>query len=162
MEYLITKIFNRKIMIVGQGQKVVAVCFNNQSDFSRYLKSSTENDQSVALNNLKNQLSEYETGSRKQFDIKMLLSGTKFQQQVWGQISRIPYGQKMTYLEVAKAISKPRSYRAVANAIGKNPIAIVIPCHRVLKSNGDLGGYSSGIDIKKLLLQKENINYNQV
>ena len=90
----------------------------------------------------------------------MKLNGTKFQLKVWGYLKKIPLGVVKTYSQVAKAIGKPLAVRAVANAIGKNPLAPQIPCHRVIRSDGSLGGYSGkgGIKTKKLLLKKEGIN----
>ena len=90
---------------------------------------------------------------------KMILKGTKFQLRVWNYLKTIPKGQVRTYLDVAKAINKPKAARAVANAVGKNPNAPKIPCHRVIRSDGSLGGYSGpgGIKTKKKLLKKEGI-----
>ena len=89
----------------------------------------------------------------------MKLIGTKFQLAVWNYLIKIPKGQVKTYAEVAKAIKKPLAVRAVANAIGKNPYAPKIPCHRVIRSDGSLGGYSGkgGVKTKKLLLKNEGI-----
>ena len=89
----------------------------------------------------------------------MKLKGTKFQLKVWNYLKKIPRGKVKTYSEVAKAIGKPLAVRAVANAIGKNPLAPQIPCHRVIRSDGSLGGYSGkgGIKAKRLLLKKEGI-----
>ena len=89
----------------------------------------------------------------------MVLKGSKFQKKVWSYLKKIPRGKLKTYSQVAKAIGKPRAVRAVATAIGKNPYAPRIPCHRVIRSDGSLGGYSGkgGIKTKKLLLNKEGI-----
>ena len=89
----------------------------------------------------------------------MKLKGTKFQLKVWNYLKKIPRGKVKTYSEVAKSIGKPLAVRAVANAIGKNPLAPQIPCHRVIRSDGSLGGYSGkgGIKTKRLLLKKEGI-----
>ena len=89
----------------------------------------------------------------------MTLKGTKFQLKVWKYLKKIPKGQTRTYSDVAKAINKPKSVRAVANAIGKNPYAPKIPCHRVIRSDGSLGGYSGkgGINTKRKLLKSEGI-----
>jgi len=84
--------------------------------------------------------------------------GTVFQRSVWAALQKIPLGTMCSYLDVAKMIGKPKSVRAVANAIGANPICVFIPCHRVIKSDGTLGGFSSGISIKKKLLLQEGIN----
>jgi methylated-DNA-[protein]-cysteine S-methyltransferase len=92
---------------------------------------------------------------KKETDLK----GTSFQLKVWGYLRKIPRGSVRTYSQVAKSIGKPLAVRAVANAIGKNPYAPRIPCHRVIRSNGSLGGYSGkgGVKTKKLLLKKEGI-----
>ena len=89
----------------------------------------------------------------------MKLKGTKFQLKVWSYLRKIPRGSLKTYSQVAKAIGKPRAIRAVANAIGKNPYAPKIPCHRVIRSDGSLGGYSGkgGIKTKRFLLKKEGV-----
>ena len=89
----------------------------------------------------------------------MKLVGTKFQQKVWAYLRKIPYGSVKTYSQVAKGIGKPLASRAVANAIGKNPYAPKVPCHRVIRSDGSLGGYSGkgGRKTKKFLLKKEGI-----
>ena len=92
--------------------------------------------------------------------LDMILKGTKFQLKVWKYLITIPKGQIRTYSEVAKAIKKPKAVRAVANAIGKNPYAPKIPCHRVIRSDGSLGGYSGrgGVNTKKKLLKLEGIS----
>ena len=89
----------------------------------------------------------------------MILKGSKFQVKVWKYLKKIPKGQTRTYSDVAKAINKPKSVRAVANAVGKNPYAPKIPCHRVIRSDGSLGGYSGkgGINTKRKLLKSEGI-----
>ena len=90
----------------------------------------------------------------------MMLNGTKFQLKVWAYLKKIPRGKVKTYSQVAKSIGKPLAVRAVANAIGKNPYAPKIPCHRVIRSDGSLGGYSGkgGVKTKRLLLRKEGIS----
>ncbi|MDC0420290.1 MGMT family protein [Candidatus Pelagibacter sp.] len=90
----------------------------------------------------------------------MNLRGTKFQLKVWNYLKKIPKGKVKSYLDVAKAIGKPKAFRAVANAVGKNPYPPLIPCHRVIRSDGSLGGYSGkgGIKEKKQLLLKEKAN----
>ena len=92
------------------------------------------------------------------------LKGTKFQIKVWNYLKKIPKGKLRTYSQVAKAINKPLAVRAVANAIGKNPFPPMIPCHRVVRSDGSLGGYSGkgGLTTKKVLLKKEKIHLKQL
>ena len=87
----------------------------------------------------------------------MKIEGTEFQRKVWNEIMKIPRGETKTYKQIAEKIGKPKSYRAVANACGKNPYPVVIPCHRVIKSDGSIGGYSAkgGIKRKRMLLANE-------
>ncbi|MDA0995937.1 MAG: MGMT family protein [Proteobacteria bacterium] len=94
----------------------------------------------------------------------MILKGTKFQIKVWEFLKTIPKGTVTTYSKVAEAIGYPKAVRAVANAIGNNPNPIIVPCHRVIRANGTIGGYSGigGIKKKKALLRKENIKLNQL
>tara|TARA_B100001287_G_scaffold155744_1_gene131010 strand:+ start:1007 stop:1282 length:276 start_codon:yes stop_codon:yes gene_type:complete len=91
----------------------------------------------------------------------MKLEGTNFQRTVWKEISKIPFGETRTYKDLATAIGKPNSSRAVANACGKNPYPVIIPCHRVIRSDGKLGGYSGvgGVKKKKELLKLENVKF---
>ena len=104
----------------------------------------------------KNQLIEYFEGKRKIFSIPIDLQGTRFQLKVWNELIKIPYGTTTTYLEIAKRIGNPKAVRAVGTAIGKNPICIIIPCHRVISSDGSIGGYSGGVDNKKKLIYLES------
>lgn len=106
------------------------------------------------------QLNEYFEGKRKEFDLPLKLEGTKFQKQVWRELTKIPYGQTRSYKDIALAIANPKAVRAVGMANNKNPISIVIPCHRVIGSNGDLIGYAGGLEIKKELLNLEKANLN--
>jgi len=101
------------------------------------------------------QLDEYFRGVRKTFSLKLLLQGTPFQKIVWQQLNKIPHGKMVSYGDVARAIGKPKAYRAVGNANNKNPIAIIIPCHRVIGSDGKLVGYGGGLWRKEWLLNHE-------
>jgi len=101
------------------------------------------------------QLDEYFKGARKNFSLKLLLHGTPFQKLVWQRLEKIPYGKLVSYGDVARTIGKPNAYRAVGNANNKNPIPIIIPCHRVIGSNGKLVGYGSGLWRKEWLLNQE-------
>ena len=102
------------------------------------------------------QLDEYFKGERSEFDLLLNPKGTPFQQSVWKELLNIPYGKTRTYLEQTKQIGDPKTIRAVASANGKNPIWIVIPCHRVIGSDGSLTGYAGGVWRKKWLLEHES------
>ncbi|KEI34794.1 methylated-DNA--protein-cysteine methyltransferase [Francisella sp. W12-1067] len=108
------------------------------------------------LDRAKKELDEYFKGQLKSFSIPLKLIGTDFQKQAWQELLKIPYGKTISYLEQAQNIGKAKAYRAVANANGKNPISIIVPCHRVINANGKLGGYTGGIEKKIFLLNCEN------
>lgn len=101
------------------------------------------------------QILEYLEGKRRRFDLPLDLRGTPFQRAVYEELLRIPYGEKRSYAEVARAIGRPRAVRAVGAANGANPIPLVVPCHRVIASNGHLGGFGGGLPLKKQLLAME-------
>ncbi|WP_044419094.1 methylated-DNA--[protein]-cysteine S-methyltransferase [Halarcobacter anaerophilus] len=105
---------------------------------------------------LQKELKEYFEKKRENFTIPLQLVGTPFQQSVWKILQLIPYGETISYLDEAKLLKNEKAVRAVANANGRNPISIIIPCHRVIASGGKIGGYSSGIDKKIELLKLEN------
>ncbi len=107
------------------------------------------------------QLKEYLDGERKDFSIDFSFSASDFQTKVWQELLKIPYGEKRSYKQIAQAINNPRASQAVGSAIGKNPLLIVIPCHRVLRSDASLGGFSAGLDKKEFLLDLESIDYNK-
>lgn len=102
------------------------------------------------------QLNEYFEGSRKQFDLKLNPNGTDFQKKIWNLLESIPYGKTTSYLELSKLHGDVKAIRAVANANGKNPLWIIIPCHRVIGSDGSLTGYAGGLHRKKWLLEHES------
>lgn len=102
------------------------------------------------------QINEYFEGSRKTFDLKLNPEGTAFQKKVWNALLEIPFGTTTSYLELSKKLGDPKAIRAVAAANGKNPLWIVVPCHRVIGSNGDLTGYAGGLHRKKWLLEHES------
>jgi methylated-DNA-[protein]-cysteine S-methyltransferase len=101
------------------------------------------------------QLKEYFAGERTTFDIPIGLGGTDFQRKVWMEVGRIPFGQTTTYMKISKKLGNPGAIRAVGVAIGANPILVVLPCHRVLGSDGHLTGYAGGLERKKALLELE-------
>lgn len=101
------------------------------------------------------QLLEYFAGERKNFDLPLQLNGTEFQLNVLEQLQHIPYGETTSYADIAKRIGKPKAFRAVGAANRRNPIPIIVPCHRVIGSNGDLTGFGGGLDTKEALLRLE-------
>jgi methylated-DNA-[protein]-cysteine S-methyltransferase len=101
------------------------------------------------------QLAEYFAGRRRTFDVPLRLDGTPFQQRVWRELVRIPYGRTITYAELARRVGNPSASRAVGNANGRNPVSIIVPCHRVIGADGRLTGYAGGGDVKRRLLEWE-------
>lgn len=104
----------------------------------------------------KKQIDEYLAGKRREFDIPLLMVGTEFQKSVWSALMKLPYGETSTYLQLAKSINKESAVRAVANATGANALGLIIPCHRIIGSNGKLVGYAGGLPAKKRLLELES------
>ena len=101
------------------------------------------------------QLGAYFAGERRSFDVALQPAGTPFQQRVWAELSRIPYGETISYAELAKRVGSPNGFRAVGQANGRNPISVIVPCHRVIGANGSLAGYGGGADRKRFLLDLE-------
>lgn len=112
----------------------------------------------MILQKTRNQLNEYFEGQRKAFDLKLDLQGTDFQMKVWQQLLKIPYGETRSYKDIAKVLKSPQACRAVGTANGKNPISLIVPCHRVINSGGGLGGYAGGLPTKTTLLNLEKVH----
>lgn len=115
-----------------------------------------------AFDDAVDQLEEYFRGERQEFDLQLDLVGTAFQRRVWEALQTIPYGETRSYGEIARQIGSPAAFRAVGLANGRNPIGIIVPCHRVIGSNGSLTGYGGGIDRKKALLGLEKSNSSTI
>lgn len=113
------------------------------------------------LTKVKKQLQEYFTGNRKVFDLEIDFTGTTFQKKVWSALLKIPYGETVSYQDIANRIGNPKAVRAVGGAIHRNPLLIVIPCHRVIGKNGDLTGFAYGMNAKRKLLELENSCYGE-
>ena len=124
--------------------------------------STTQNDDDPSamriLDTAERQLREYFDGSRINFDVPLDLRGTDFQLGAWRALCRIPYGTTVSYADQAAMIGSPRATRAVGSANGRNPIPIIVPCHRVVARDGSLGGYSLGLDMKRALLALEGVS----
>lgn len=112
-------------------------------------------DKKGVLTGVRRELDEYFAGRLKKFTTKLAFNGTPFQNAVWKQLTRIPYGETVSYMELANRIENPKAVRAVGMANGANPIAIIVPCHRVVGSNGSLTGFGGGLPTKRALLELE-------
>lgn len=124
------------------------------------LKATYQQHPSVILELTKTQLSEYFEGQRQSFDVPILFAGTDFQKSVWKALLSIPYGRTSTYLQLSKQLGNQLAIRAVASANGANALSILVPCHRIIGSDGSLVGYAGGLNTKKKLLQLENAPIN--
>jgi len=137
-------------LLVGVAQnKIAQISFNQPQNSLKGIKPKI-------VTTLETQLLEYFNGHRKAFQIEYSLSGTDFQKEVWQKLQDIPYGKTISYGKLAAQLGDVKKIRAVANAVGKNPIPIVIPCHRVVGMHGDLTGYIGGLANKKFLIELES------
>ena len=137
-----------KIYIAEENNKIIEINLDSK-------KNNYEIKNTKVLNLAEKQLLEYFEGKRKKFDLPLKLKGTPFQEKVWNELLKIPYGETRTYGEIAKNIEKPKAARAVGMANHNNPISIVVPCHRVIGVNNRLVGYGLGLDKKQYLLELE-------
>lgn len=141
-----------KIGIVENGTAITRV------DFGEIIPRDVELTETDLLKKANEELQEYFDGKRKLFDIPLAPQGTEFQQKVWKVLQEIPYGKTYSYKDVAIKVGNEKASRAVGMANNKNPIAIFIPCHRVIGANGKLVGYAGGLDVKEMLLAMEKEN----
>ena len=120
-------------------------------------KIDSNNERSMLSDKIFDQIDKYLKGEVKKFDIydKLEITGTDFQKSIWQELINIPYGETRTYKDIAQKISNPKALRAVGTAIGKNPFFIIIPCHRVIRSDGKMGGFAYGLGVKEKLLDLE-------
>ena len=135
-----------KLRLVASEKGLVAIDVRNNA--KQEVTAKNPSAQAVLIQT-KKQLEQYFAGKRKSFDIALDLVGTEFQVQAWRALCRIPFGKTISYGQQAANIKKPKAFRAVGSANGKNPIPIIVPCHRVVASDGSLGGYSLGLRMKK-------------
>ncbi len=142
------------LYVVASPHGLEGVFFNKQS-FTLVQQIGLATPAEQVLTKTINQLNEYFGGQRKIFDLPVNPEGTTFQQDVWKAVARIPFGQTMAYRDIARMINKPKAVRAVGSAIGKNPLGIIIPCHRIIAADGSLGGYAGGLGVKRQLLALE-------
>lgn len=123
-------------------------------------KIDSDNQKNELTDDVNKQINQYLIGKRNTFDFNYFAYGTYFQKAVWNQLINSEYGQTYSYKEIAILIKKPNAQRAVGNAVNKNPLWLVIPCHRVIKHNHSIGGYNNNVDLKIKLLEIEKINKN--
>ena len=145
-----------QLQLVAHDHALVAVKWDNEDPKRLRLASLSEHVTHPVLLKTEQQLREYFQGQRQVFDLPLDLDGTLFQQQVWQALQHIPYGQTRSYKEIAEQIGNVKAVRAVGAANGKNPISIIVPCHRVIGASGKLVGFAGGLDYKQTLLSLES------
>ena len=153
------------ILAIGDDELLYLLEFITKRDLDRVIKRLLQRGftiifgDSQPLQSIESELAAYFDGKLTPFTTPYLLFGSVFQQKVWHALCQIPYGVTRSYRDQALSINKPTAYRAVANANGANQLAIIIPCHRIIGSDGSLGGYGGGIAVKKWLLEHEQRHY---
>jgi methylated-DNA-[protein]-cysteine S-methyltransferase len=143
------------LTLIADAHALIAILWETEKPGRVKLAANTQMDQNPILRDTKQQLKEYFNGKRRSFDLPLALNGTEFQKSVWLGLLTIPFGQTFSYLGLAQSIGAPTSARAVGMATGKNPLSIVIPCHRLVGSNGKLTGFAGGLAAKAALLKLE-------
>lgn len=145
-----------ELKLVASEKGLVAILWERDSPRRVRLSDLVANDQHPVLIETERQLGEYFAGKRKAFDIALDVRGTRFQKDVWEALLAIPFGETRSYGQLAKQLGNPRAARAVGAANGRNPVSIIVPCHRVIGSSGKLTGFAVGLDTKAQLLRLEN------
>jgi methylated-DNA-[protein]-cysteine S-methyltransferase len=144
-----------RLYLVGAGPRLHGVFFNPEKMQKHFGEAVLTRGNGPVLRKAEEQLKEYFKGKRTRFSIPLSPSGTVFQKKVWGELKRIPYGKTISYRTLAANAGQKKAMRAVGSANGKNPLCIVVPCHRVIAADGTLGGFSGGLDKKRKLLAIE-------
>lgn len=148
-----TKVGPLRIVVSEQG--LHGIFWVSNPDIETCTGSASITSQKI-LDEAETQIQQYFEGSRKSFHLPFDLKGSSFQKKVWAALLEIPYGQTISYKSLAARIHSPKACRAVGNANSKNPISIMVPCHRVIAENGSIGGYAGGVDTKRKLLEHES------
>lgn len=144
-----------RLLLAGDGEALTRLSFQTSRRAARPDETWTRSER--PFRTAEAQLRAYFDGSLRRFDLPLILAGSEFERQVWGALLGIPYGRTVSYGDLARRIGRPTASRAVGLANGRNPIAIVVPCHRVIGSNGALTGYGGGLEVKRWLLAHEGV-----
>ena len=143
------------LLLTGDGRSLTGLYLQGQKHFPKQIESWCESLQADPFEQVQAQLAEYFTHQRQSFDLPVAPCGTVFQKQVWQLLSQIPFGETVSYGALAQQLGQPTASRAVGAANGRNPVSIVVPCHRVIAASGKLTGYAGGIERKQWLLEHE-------
>jgi methylated-DNA-[protein]-cysteine S-methyltransferase len=142
-----------ELLLIGNGRAMTGLYFQNHQHPPK--RDASWQQEAEPFQEAIGQLNQYFAGELKEFSLTLAPSGTEFQRAVWTELRSIPFGERRTYGQLAAAMNKPTASRAVGAAIGRNPISILIPCHRVVGTDGSLTGFAGGLDRKKALLERE-------
>jgi methylated-DNA-[protein]-cysteine S-methyltransferase len=145
-----------RLKLVASDRGLAAILWENDDPKRVRLAPLVENKNHPVLRDTERQLNDYFAGKLKKFSLKFDFAGTDFQKAVWRALAAIPFGETRSYQDIARQIGRPKAVRAVGAANGRNPISIIVPCHRVIGSNGKLTGFAGGLETKAFLLEKES------
>ncbi len=144
-----------KLKLIASDEGLAAILWQNDNPKRVKIKAEVQDASHPILRQAESQLKEYFAKKRERFSVKLDFHGTHFQKQVWNELLTIPFGETKSYGELAKKMRRPNAARAVGSANGRNPISIIVPCHRVIGSNGTLTGFAGGLTVKAKLLKLE-------
>jgi methylated-DNA-[protein]-cysteine S-methyltransferase len=150
-----------RLKLVASDKGLAAILWENDNPNRIKVRTYTENNTHPVLLEVERQLEEYFAGKRTSFSLELDPVGTDFQKAVWNILSTIPFGETRTYMGIAKQLGNAKAVRAVGAANGRNPISIVVPCHRVIGSSGELTGFAGGLEAKAALLSLEGVKNNK-
>jgi len=145
-----------RLLLLSENDQLTGLYFTDSKHVPEIESDWRKKPQAEIFKLVEKQITEFSTGKRRTFELPLVLNGTSFQQKVWKNISKIPFGKTITYSELAKKSGKPAAIRAASTATGKNPIAWIIPCHRIIGKSGALTGYTGGLKRKSALLNFES------
>ncbi len=151
---LIIGSYDNKLCLLDFRYRKMRTSVDNR--IKKYLETDFSLKEDEIIKETKKQIDEYLGGERQEFTLPLLLLGTEFQKSVWNELINVKYGETASYLDIAKRINNPKAVRAVASANGANAIALIVPCHRIIETSGELGGYGGGLPVKKRLLKLES------
>ncbi|MBO9565608.1 MAG: methylated-DNA--[protein]-cysteine S-methyltransferase [Niastella sp.] len=146
-----------RLTLIAGNKGLAAVLWENDRPNRVHAKAEEENEQHPVLLEAERQLQEYFAGNRNSFSLPLDMIGTPFQQQVWEALTTIPHGETRNYQQIANQLGNPKAVRAVGAANGRNPVSIIVPCHRVIGTNGSLTGFAGGLEAKAYLLSLEGV-----
>lgn len=150
------------VLLVADGDALCGAYFHDQKYFPAIDAAWIEDDRRFVLRDARRQLDEYFAGSRHRFDMPLAPAGTSFQRAIWKAIAEVPCGRTRTYADLATRVGRPGCARAAGAATGRNPLSIVVPCHRIVGSDGSLTGYAGGLDRKRHLLALERATIESI